>query len=1045
MPELGQRDWSQGWRPDDDAVNGHPQGLLRMDNVNLDENGALSVVRGTNKVSTDLGSSPFRLFSRTLNGQKYRYAACIDGTVKRSVNESTTFSNIITGGSTNRCGFGVALGNVLITSGSNKKKDNGTVSNLGIAAPAAAPTIAVLGKSIFNSAFGTTALLEGTGIFPGVTTDATTGRAKIRDINSFGSFAKISNDNTELEIGVTIADSQTIVSVRIEYFLASGAGDASASPDYYFYQWNKTDSTNPFKLGLAQINTLKVKAKDVQRVGGNFALDWTNVETVILTIQSGVSEDVDWGVKTDFHFAGALSGSYTYYQVNVNNNGKYIAKSPLSALSSPVFADNQDIQITHGAIPADSNEIWIYRRKEGFNGTDTWYRVAVRTSGTGFTDNVKDQDAINLGIRINLNLAALPNDIIDILGNYGDRTLYLTSQKLYISDSRNPDAIDERGTLDFSGEQSEINLWIKKADANSVLVGTTEDIYEVQGTLELLGDGTIDARIVPLGIGDPPIAYKAACVYNHQVIYMARDGWRVTVGANAQSIVGHTRLLYRGITRHGSEGIGIFAQATADYDCTVSGGKLFVLAPFATTNARIMYVYDLEKKYWYPYFAGPLSLFTEEDGTILAGFADLPTSRFVRELETGTGIDQVTGWVVTITTPFLDAQMPDQRKDAFTLHIFADTGNISVNINYAINGSSSYSLLDTLQCNGPTHKTYEVNSTSINLAKTISLQLVGTLTTFKLFHWFIVFEPRPVQLNHLRIPPTDYGTPGFKVFNDFPMHIDTLGNTVAVTVNIDGANESPINISNSGKEVEILPFTSKKEGFNIGADLQASGDSVFEFYNIIQPRQIELLPDRSKWLRVPPTNFGIPSKKRVRTLPIVIDTRGNNVTLTPVVDGVNLATSVLNSSFKQTLFHYFTTDVFGIDFELLMSSSNIFEFYELMKPEEVEILPVGKKFDQIGPWETEKLGKMREIRVRLIAGTSSVGWELFANDVSVLSGTLTTGVNTDEIYTIPMTKTIKGNVWRLELLDTVAFHRYWAKFRYALSGDETSLKQKYIE
>lgn len=957
MAELGQRDWSQGWRPDDDAVNGHAQGLLRMDNVNLDENGALTVVRGTNKVSSSLGTAPFRIFSREFSGQKYRYSANVDGTVKRSVNESTTFSNIITGGSSNRCGFGVALGNVLITSGSVKKKDpGGTVADLGIAAPASAPTISILDKPTFESAFGTTSVLEGTDVSApsNVTTDATTGRAKIKDINSFGSFANVTDPNTEIEVAVTIADSDTIQSVKVEWFMAASSGDASGSANYFHYEWKKTDTNNPFKLGLAQINYLKARVGDIPTTAGSDnTLDWTNIETVILTIQAGPSETIGWNTKSDFRFAGKLNGTYTYYQVNVNNNGIYNAKSPVSALSTPVIAKNQDIFVSHGSLPAGVNEIWIFRRKEGFGGTSTWYRVAVRTSGTGFTDNMSDQTAINIGIRINLNLAALPNNIIDIVGNYGDRTLYLTSQKLYISDSRNPDAIDNRATLDFSGEQSEKNLWIRKSGPHSVLVGTTEDIYEVQGTLELLADGTIDARIVPLGMGFPPIAYNAATVYNHQVFYMANDGWRITVGANAQSIVGGTRLLYEGVTRHGIEGIGIFAQGNASYGCCVSGGKLFTTAPFVSTSAFRMYVYDLEKKYWYPYFAGPICLFTEEDGDILAGFGG-SGDQFIRELETGAGIDQSTGWTITVVAPFLDAGMPSQRKDLYVLHVFADTGDVPFDIDWAADGDdSTYTKLDELQCDGPDHKTFELNSVSgLNLAKTISLRFQGVSDTFKLYHWFITFEERPVPLNFLRLRPT---------------------------------------------------------------------------------------------------NYGIPSKKRIRTIPFVIDTLGNNVTLTPRVDGSNQSASTLNSSEKRTLFHYFTTDIFGIDYEyrLQCAGDEVFEFYEAQKPEEVEILPVAKKFDQIGPFHTEKLAKMTEIRVRLIAGTTSVAYTLKASldgtQTTEASGTITTVVGTDSVYTIPLAKTVKGTIWHLELSDTVEFNRYWAKFRYALSGDETNLKQKSVE
>src|SRR5205823_3649757 len=89
----------------------------------------------------------------------------------------------------------------------------------------------------------------------------------------------------------------------------------------------------------------------------------------------------------------------------------------------------------------------------------------------------------------------------------------------------------------------------------------------------------------------------------------------------------------------------------------------------------------------------------------------------------------------------------------------------------------------------------------------------------------------------------------------------------------------------------------------------------FEFYGVIVPQDIEVLPPRLEYLRIPNNNLGVPARKRVRTLPMVIDTYGKDVTFTPIVDGLlQPNTTIFNTSGKITVYHYFSTDVFGTDF-----------------------------------------------------------------------------------------------------------------------------------
>jgi len=1058
MPELGQRDFSSGWIPDGDPINGDSRGLLRMDNVHLDEKGSLTLIRGADKVSPLQPDAIAGIYSKVLNGVKHRYIYTLDGVVKKDVDEAKTFSTtVLSGGESVRTGFGSALGHVLITSGSLKKKDDGaSISNLGISAPGA-PTAVLLTKPAAYIDGGHVAWSSATeGIFVDVSynegikvlgsTDSTTGRFIIKHISSQdGSFSGATQEDDVFLFSVKFKDSSTAVKARIEVYLNSSSGDATGQEkDNFFIEFNQSDIPNQFNLGASQWSTFRANRSDFTRVGENTNLGWSDIETVVVSFEAGPTEALEFG-DIKFLHAGSLKGEYDYYQQNMDDNGIYLAKSPVGTLSLSIIADGQHITVTPASL-GGADKAWIFRRKRGIHGTGTWYRIKEVTSASSFTDDTLDIDAVNDGIEVNLFLAALPDDIIDIVGTYGDRTIYLTWDEVLISDSRNPDAIETRAGLDFSGDQTERNLWIMKSDANSLLVGTTEDIYQIQGTLELLADGTIDARIIPLGIGNPPISTPAA-LYNHQVIYMASDGWRITSGAVTQAIVGETSLLYNGENRHGHPSVSMGAQNSVTYDCAVHKGKLFTMSPLSDGDRRVI-IYDFEQQYWYASFMDPVSLYEEEDGTLLAGFGDAG-DHYLRKIDDPDtkGFDNDTaGFAVTILSPFIDAQLPNRRKDVYTLKILADTNNAAtVTIKLAKDSGSLVTIASGVAFNGVTLKTYEINSESINLGKSFQIQITGTMVDFKLLYWALDYEVRPEQLNHLRIPPTNYGVAGRKRFYHLPFEIDTLGNTVTVTPNVDRSAQSTSTVNYSGKGTYAHIFTSELKGFELGADLQAAGDSVFEFYGLVQPRAIEALPDRMRFLAVPSTNFGIPSKKRIRTIPFVIDTEGNNVTLTPYLDGVAGTTSIINTTGRRTAFHYFTTDVFFTDYKMEFSGANPFEFYEMLKPEEVEILPVAKKFDQIGPTEFAKLAKFRSFRVRMIAGGTTVNYKLFGADASIATGSITTVLDVDDVYEVNLPKTIKGTIIRLELDATAAFHRYWVHYRYTLSGHETSMKEKVVQ
>jgi hypothetical protein len=237
-------------------------------------------------------------------------------------------------------------------------------------------------------------------------------------------------------------------------------------------------------------------------------------------------------------------------------------------------------------------------------------------------------------------------------------------------------------------------------------------------------------------------------------------------------------------------------------------------------------------------------------------------------------------------------------------------------------------------------------------------------------------------------------------------------------------------------------FTADTTAIDIGGTLETLADTPFEFYGVIVPQHIEVLPPRLKEYYSPETNYGIAAKKRIRTMPMEINTNGSNVVFTPIIDGVPGASSIINTPTRKTAFHYFSTDIFGVDFACELFGENPFEFYGLLKPENVEAIPVGKKFDQVGPVHLARIGKLVGFRLRAITGEVNLPWRIYAEDESIATGTLVTVPNTDDVYEAEfITKGRIAVVSRIEFGPTTTpFHRYYLTLKVNYGGNATDIK-----
>jgi hypothetical protein len=321
----------------------------------------------------------------------------------------------------------------------------------------------------------------------------------------------------------------------------------------------------------------------------------------------------------------------------------------------------------------------------------------------------------------------------------------------------------------------------------------------------------------------------------------------------------------------------------------------------------------------------------------------------------------------------------------------------------------------------------------------------------------IISEKMPVPCEYLVIPNNDYGTPDRKRHSSYKFQINTRGANVQFTPKLDGVFGTPTIYNTTEKRVVEYFFNSDTIARDIGGVLQSLVDGTpFEFYGTVTPQTVEKLPDRLLYYRIPNDNFGVAARKRVRAIPFVIDTGGQVVTFNPIVDQLdpNVTPANFQTFGKQTVLYTFSNDSFGLDYggELIAQSDQPFEFYGMGKPEQVEILPVGKTFDQLGPVRFDKVGKIFTIRIRMIQmgntmqEVTAFPFQLFGDASATIvtnieplySGTFQTFPGVDYVYEIQLPKSINTDIFRMTLGPVQdPFCRYDCQIRVSMSGQES--------
>ena len=973
MPEILINQFSAGWLPCDDPISGRKTGLLQMDNLELDTNGALALAGGTLVKQTGFSANAHTIFSRLINNSRHDYSLCVDGNIYRDA------TSIASGGDATNGAFGTAFNFTLIASGNKRLKDSGsgTPVNLGILPATAAPVLAgqvfpsavigdlhnntvtplgasawiVSGASGYRQLASTTQVVVQTYVASPSATDCTT----LTNIN--GQTGQATDADLVVLQGYT--PNPQGQSIQIDILLVAGNNAGDVVTDYYTYLWADLGTASYTSQGVF---TLAIPRNAFTRVGPGVQ-DWSTVYGFRITytgiastcnLFAGLGAPITSATTLRIYGGShAQNGSYQYMQVNVNNTGSYLAKAVMGPISSVITANMTQIKLTvqdPSSVDAQCNEAWIYR-SGGL--LDKWYRVLVVTSSfaSQYIDPLSDQDALTLNIFYNTNLVSIASSTIsdkiyDIVGPLNGRWYYFTTNFMYPSEVNNPDLVDASIAVRISGSSSELVMWARKLTDSTILVGTSVDIYTLSGTFQTLPDQTIDAYYRPLSCKYPPLTCDAE-VFGSLVYYLANDGWRtLDAGGNNPSLVSPTLdRLYRGesMPLYSAPNLKVKPRSTR-FPIVIAKNKMFCFVTGLGTP-RIE-VYDFIRQYWRPVIYG-IADFTAacstQDGQVLVFFADNKLREV--DIQTSKLIDGTTKQTPLLTTMVYDGGMPRNRKDSATCKVRAiNTDSINVSIIPDVSGYAA-----------------SLGNLSVNSSATDNFFDMGTVG-------------------------------GVAIVKTYQVVVGSSSPTAKLVLN----------------DISIL----------------------------FDPR-----PEQRTFVRVLNTNFGSAAPKRLRNWPLVIDTLGNNVTVTPIAADSALAGAIVtvNTTNKDTVNLFLKTDVNVVDYGLTLSSTGLFEFYGMGQPEIVQIFPVAKRFDQVGPEELFRFGKILQLEFRVYPnGGTSIPYKIYFQDSTSISGTFTVVNGVDACYYIRQIKGTGGNVVRMEFGPTAFdFHRMGVRVLVARSGRDT--------
>ena len=901
MGNLTRKQWSGGWEPNADSIGGSSNALLRMDNLTLEQSGAVSLMRGTAKLSSSFFSNYInKLYSRKTDGTnlgvsgyptsaKLRYVS-EGGSVHRNYSSGTKDESIfdlsiLTGGDTSTTAFGTMYGQNIICSGAKKFKDDGANQRVLTIPANVAPTVSVGTAQVIDACSGSfthwVALSGGVvnasdhvGLAPDAVSPSSGGRqgaiqypanssSATIDTTAFGSVSHSEDDGDIFNLVVSGSAISYCSSIVVRFLLETPPTTTNYYETFFGLELGALPNTDAYS------SILTCTRRDFNRHGTNPGLDWSTVKGIQVILEAGHKGS---GI-TVYHmnFCRAFTGKYQYAQVDVRRDANYLEIGLPSPVSAEYILTEGLATVTANAPDAQATEVWIYRiNQSGPTSTPEYYRVKTLTASytTPFLDTMSDSNAILGAITdptatMRQYAIAVPDNIKFIVAPISDRCLYFDQDTMYVSYRLDFGSIDSRHEFLICANASEKILWVRMVIDGYVLVGTTKDIYKITGTYEEDENGLISVDIRGCGLTQPPVS-PAFAMWGTFLIYISSEGWKYLAGSVAETFTNQVDLLYRGLDRQGLYGLGLTK--------TISGAAAanrFYGVMVDSQGTSLIHCYDLMRKTWTMWTCTdnqPGFMYAEEDGVLIYGTAQ-GGDNYLRQFDVGTFLDASTPQVFKFTTIYDDNEVALQRKEIqdFKISLVADSlvGTIVLNgLNY--DGSTTTKSL-SVSLTGTKQLIFD--ATSLGKPTRVQVDFTGTATTLHITDFEFTYADHSSLLTKLVVPPMNYGTTNRKRIRVLPHVFDTIGNSISITPTCDSSALLPFTFSSTEKRTALVQIESDAYGVDWGISVTGGP---FEYYGAITPYIAQIIPTETTYWQIGPIELnqrGVFRRLRIRMLP----------------------------------------------------------------------------------------------------------------------------------------------------------------------------------
>lgn len=984
MSTLIENNWPLGWIPsaaDKENIGSTAKGLLRMDNLTLDELGTLRLAKAAGIESSVRFSLITSIFGAYINGRKLRYIYNGIGVLTRNYNPSgaaslpafdlTLFGPF--GSPPLRACFLNALGHILCIAGTKKYKDRGDLSSnvifpLGIPAPAApvlslnaAPSLSidlsVAYSNIESSAFAAIGTTGAT-----FTPASATSRGVIQSISAstfdttnLGGTGHDTPDDV-FYFNFEIDDADQLSYVKIELY-----NDLTPTINYFWREWDfqapsiatvearVKANLGPFNITSGVTQVVSVLRSEFTHVGADATKSWNNIKAIRVTVGVNSLTSITFDAfSVKGGDTGPLTGEQSYVTVEVRDTGQYLEFSPASSIVK-IDTTSQSVHLTRAsAVNSQANQIWYFRKDDI---TGEFIAIHKETGAEGFTpaafdDKLSDDNALISASVSPQNViepyrTALPDNIIGMI-YFRDRIVYLTLNAFIPSYKLDPGSYDARFVYELSSTTSEVCLFITKIDVGTFLIATTRDFYRVQGTFNNLTDAasgvTIqDINIYSLGISDPAIS-QSFVESEGNIIYMSSSGIRALSNTTSVLLNGSLDLLFKGEARYGIEPISLLPANNSIIACATNGIRIYWSLPFTDgiNKYNRIFVYTVgANPHWRLLNENNLynnisCMFREEDGTIIYGaiYTD-----YIKSIESAN-----TGLPIYLKTQLNFNNSPDNLKDVNNLIFLINTGGNNLNLIVSSLNENGSILTKNYVINTSNEKLHYIDlRLDIKESLAYAIDIYGITDKFSLKYFLIDYDIRPVLVLFKRLlAPAINGKMGRRSISAWPFRINPRGGNVIVEILVDGTiiNDVSHTQTFTGNIVSVFEWLSQSRIFGYNWEIFLSSQTPFEFFEFLNPIISQEAPTPVKRIILPYNPFGKAGRKTLQTFPFRINTLGSVVNIYVKCDGFAFPVQSINSGgdIIVVLSWKSNTAKLAICWEIELVCDNIFEFYEFLEP-----------------------------------------------------------------------------------------------------------------